>query len=80
MAALRLRSSVMSLLQVITRAQVCRELNCHRDTIKRWIKKKGFPTPLPCVSREPIFDLNDVNEWIRNEGILSKQKKGVECD
>ena len=43
-------------------------------------KKEGLSEPLPCVSREPIFDLNDVNEWIRNEGILSKSKKGVKCD
>ena len=28
----------MSIFNVVTRSDICREFNCHRDSIKRWIK------------------------------------------
>ena len=55
----------MSSFNVITRSQLCRELNCHRDSIKRWVKECGFPEPLPGPMREPIFDRDAVQAWIR---------------
>ena len=63
----------MSTLKVITRAEVCREFNCHRDSLKRWIKEKGFPSPLPCPAREPIFDIEEVNRWIRGDKTLENR-------
>jgi|GEM_PF-5425181 len=33
----------MDIFNVVTRSHICREFNCHKDTIKRWIKEEGFP-------------------------------------
>ena len=55
----------MSYFNIVTRSDICREFNCHPDTVKRWIKEEGFPKPLPCKAREPVFDANSVNDWIR---------------
>lgn len=57
----------MSILNIVSRSQLCDELNCHRDSIKRWIKEEGFPEPLPCPAREPLFDKTEVNSWIRGQ-------------
>ena len=55
----------MGFFNVVTRSHICREFNCHKDTIKRWIKEEGFPEPLPCPAREPVFDADAVTNWIR---------------
>ncbi|XDZ66902.1 helix-turn-helix transcriptional regulator [Alphaproteobacteria bacterium LSUCC0684] len=55
----------MGIFNLVTRSDVCREFNCHPDSIKRWIKEEGFPEPLPCPAREPVFDADAVNDWIR---------------
>jgi len=55
----------MGFFNVVTRSHICREFNCHKDTIRRWIKEEGFPEPLPCPAREPVFDADAVNNWIR---------------
>jgi hypothetical protein len=65
MAQLGPRRFAMGIFNLVTRSDVCREFNCHPDSIKRWIKEEGFPEPLPCPAREPVFDADAVNDWIR---------------
>ena len=36
----------MGIFNLVTRSDVCREFNCHPDSIKRWIKEEGFPDKL----------------------------------
>jgi predicted DNA-binding transcriptional regulator AlpA len=66
----------MSILNIVSRSQLCDELNCHRDSIKRWIKEEGFPEPLPCPAREPLFDKTEVNSWIRGQ---NTQNENTQC-
>lgn len=63
----------MSIFNVVTRSDICREFDCHRDTVKRWIKEEGFPEPLACPAREPVFKLSEVNRWIEGK---FKQESG----
>ena len=50
-------------LNVIPRKYICHQLGISRNTIKRWIKDRGFPTPLKASGQEPLFDSDAVNLW-----------------
>ena len=65
----------MSRLHLIARIDLCDEFKCTPDCIRKWIKHKGFPKPLPCPAREPLFDLCEVKEWVRGAS-LPKTKGG----
>ena len=41
---------------VITRKRVCAIIGISTDTLKRWIKERGFPQPSHASGRSPIFD------------------------
>ncbi len=55
----------MSFSKLVTLTEICDEFNCDEYAIKRMIKKEGFPRPVPFRTREPIFEAEDVNDWIR---------------
>lgn len=48
---------------VIPRKHLCERLGVSRNTIKRWIKYRGFPQPLKASGQEPLFDSYAVNQW-----------------
>lgn len=43
----------------LTHAQVCERLGIHRNTLRRYIEDKGFPTP----GRDGKWLLEEVIEW-----------------
>lgn len=50
-------------LNVIPRKHICMQLGISRNTLKRWIEKRGFPKPLKASGQEPLFDSDAVNLW-----------------
>ena len=50
---------------VIPRKHLCAQLGISRNTIKRWIEYRGFPQPLKASGREPLFDVDAVNQWFQ---------------
>ena len=54
----------MSFSKLVTLTEICDEFNCNKYAVKRMIKKEGFPKPVPFRAREPIFEAEDVNDWI----------------
>jgi excisionase family DNA binding protein len=52
-------------LSVIPSAQLCEQLGVSRSTIKRWITERNFPSPIKASGREPLFDVNQVEAWIK---------------
>ena len=54
-------------LNVISMKELCEELNCSRDSIKLWVKERGFPKRLPSPTRDPYFDTDKVRDWLRGE-------------
>ena len=55
----------MSFDKLVTLTEICDEFKCNKYAVKRMIKKERFPRPVPFRAREPIFKLEDVEEWIR---------------
>ena len=53
-------------LNVIPRKYICHQLGISRNTIKRWTKERGFPTPLKASGQEPLFDADAVNDWFQS--------------
>ena len=39
-------------------------------------KRGGISSPLPCPAREPLFDIDEVNRWIR--GVRNLEKRGAQ--
>ena len=58
----------MSNLNVISRKEICKQIDVSRDTLKNWVKKRNFPEPLKSSGREPLFDQLSVKKWLLNEG------------
>ena len=58
----------MQQLKVIPRSRLCEELGVSRSTIKRWIESRNFPKSLPSSGREPLFDLEQVEDWLKIGG------------
>lgn len=52
-------------LSVIPSAQLCEQLGVSRSTIKRWITERNFPSPIKASGREPLFDVSQVEAWIK---------------
>ena len=44
--------------------EVCAYLRISRDTVMNWIKKEGMPAHLK--GRLWRFDVNEVDEWMKN--------------
>ena len=46
--------------------EVCSYLHISRDTVMNWIKKEGMPAHQK--GRLWRFDVNEVDEWMKNNG------------
>ena len=46
--------------------EVCTYLHISRDTVMNWIKKEGMPAHQK--GRLWRFDVNEVDEWMKNNG------------
>ncbi len=55
-------------LQVISRQNICKQVGISKDTIRNWIKNRNFPKPLISSGRDPLFNLQEVNEWFFEYG------------
>jgi len=54
--------------------EICEELNIHRITLYRWIKK--YPDfPALKVGENWKFNLNDVQKWIKNRSSRKAREK-----
>ena len=58
----------MSQTILISRSELCKLFNCKPQTIQKWVVRKGFPQPLPCPAREPVFRYKDVLDWVEGRG------------
>ncbi|MDB2389823.1 AlpA family phage regulatory protein [Alphaproteobacteria bacterium] len=54
----------MQHLNLIPRAQLCEKLGVSRSTLKRWVKTRNFPNPIKASGREPIYDIDQVRDWV----------------
>ena len=54
----------MQHLNLIPRAQLCEKLGVSRSTLKRWVKTRNFPYPIKASGREPIYDIDQVRDWV----------------
>ena len=48
-------------LSIISRKDLCKKIGVSNDTIRKWIKERDFPSPLPQSGREPFFDIEEVH-------------------
>ena len=55
-------------LEVISRKQICKQIGISKDTIRNWINNRNFPKPLISSGRDPLFNLQEVNEWFFEYG------------
>ena len=55
-------------LEVISRKQICKQIGISKDTIRNWINNRNFPKPLISSGRDPLFNLQEVNEWFFQNG------------
>ena len=53
----------MQHLDVIPRAQLCKQLGVSSSTIKRWTETREFPRPLKGSGREPLYNRSQVSKW-----------------
>ena len=60
----------MSQTILISRDELCKLFNCKPPTIQKWVVRKGFPQPLPCPAREPVFRYKDVLDWVEGKSGL----------
>ena len=51
-------------LSIISRKDLCKKIGVSNDTIRKWIKERDFPAPLPQSGREPFFDIEAVHRWL----------------
>ena len=57
-------------------AEVAAHLGVNRDSVYRWIGKKGLPAHR--VGRLFRFKLSEVDEWVRNGGKEEELKRNME--
>lgn len=50
----------------IGRAELLQQLGVSKHTLLRWSNQRGFPTALPASGKTPIYDLQEVDAWLRN--------------
>ena len=53
--------------RLIGRKELANAMGISKYTMLRWSKLKGFPNPLPNSGRTPIYDLEEVERWLRSE-------------
>jgi len=61
--------------RLIGRKELANAMGISKYTMLRWSKLKGFPNPLPNSGRTPIYDLDEVERWLRSEPIDLKSAK-----
>ena len=49
----------------ICRRDLSKELGVTKHTILRWTANRGFPKPMPNSGQVPIYDKNEVEDWLR---------------
>lgn len=64
--------------RLIGRKELANAMGISKYTILRWSKLKGFPNPLPNSGRTPIYDLEEVERWLRSEPIELKRTEHKE--
>lgn len=50
----------------IGRRELLKQLGVSKHTLIRWSKQRDFPAALPASGKTPIYDLQEVNAWLRN--------------
>ena len=50
----------------IGRPELLEQLGVSKATLLRWSKQRGFPAALPASGKTPIYDLQEVDAWLRN--------------
>lgn len=56
--------------QLINADEVSQILGIRRDTIYRWVSQKRIPSVK--INRATRFDLEEINKWIKEKSITSK--------
>ena len=49
----------------IGRPELLKQLGISKYTLLRWCKQRGFPAALPASGKTPIYDLQEVDAWLR---------------
>lgn len=49
----------------ISRRALLKQLGISKHTLLRWCKQRGFPAALPSSGKTPIYDLQEVDAWLR---------------
>ena len=57
----------------VGRRELLQELGISKTTILRWTTERGFPQPLPNSGQVPIYDRDDINQWLRSERVSGRQ-------
>jgi predicted DNA-binding transcriptional regulator AlpA len=49
----------------IGRRALLRQLGISKCTLLRWTKTRAFPEPLPGSGQTPIYDITEIDAWLR---------------
>lgn len=49
----------------IGRRKLLEQLGISKHTLLRWSKRRGFPAALPSSGKTPIYDMQEVDAWLR---------------
>jgi predicted DNA-binding transcriptional regulator AlpA len=49
----------------IGRRELLKQLGISKHTLLRWTKQRKFPAPLPGSGRTPVYDMRQVDAWLR---------------
>lgn len=49
----------------VGRRELLKQLGISKHTLLRWRKHRGFPAALPGSGKTPIYDLQEVDAWLR---------------
>ena len=60
--------------RLIGRKELANTMGISKYTILRWTKLKGFPKPLPNSGRTPIYDLQEIENWLRGLSKTTSEK------
>jgi predicted DNA-binding transcriptional regulator AlpA len=50
----------------ISRKELADAMGVSKYSIMRWTKLRGFPEPLPNSGRIPVYDIREVENWLRH--------------
>ena len=59
----------------VSMEEICKHLDCSRDTVKKMIKKQGLPAYK--VDRKWKFKISEVDSWVRNNNRITSQSEKV---